>query len=134
MNNIIDEDFIRNEIIIKNWKEEYYKLLKKNDLKSLSKALELKRKNLPRYLYRYRIFNEKNINRIRREIQGFVFLACPNAFNDIYDTKSIINKGKKKFLENLKEKHKVSMKEHFTKKELDSIFEHENWFDEMLIK
>ena len=120
--------------IVKNWKEEYYKLLKNNDLNSYSKALEIKRENIPRYLYRYRVFDGKNINRIRREIHGFVFLTCPNAFNDIYDTKSIINMGKEKFFENLKEAYKVSLKKHFDEIELDSILKHENWFDEMLIK
>ena len=117
-----------------DWKIEYYELLKKSGHSNYSKALRIKKENLPKFLYRYRNFDINKLNRIRREIYGFIYLSKANSFNDPYDTRSVLNKGKREFIENLKSTYKKSMSNHFSNAEMENIFVKEDWFDEMLVQ
>ena len=117
-----------------DWKIEYYKLLKEGGINSYSKALELKKENLPRFLYKYRRFDKNKINRIDREIYGYVYLSKAKDFNDPYDTRSVLTNGKFEFIENLKPTYEKSMADHFSNDEKQSIYIKDNWFDEMLVR
>lgn len=117
-----------------DWKTEYYRLLKEGGHKNYSEALRIKKENLPKFLYRYRNFDKNKLNRIRREIYGFIYLSKANCFNDPYDTRSVLNKGKREFIENLKSIYEKSLTNHFSDAEMESIFVKENWFDELLVQ
>ena len=118
----------------KKWKKEYHELLKSSKSKDYSKALELKKQNLPKYLYRYRPFSIDKINRTIREIYGFIYLSNIKDFNDPYDTKSILNDGRQLFLEKIKKDYCKSMLKHFSVEELKTIFAKSNWFDEKIVQ
>ena len=117
-----------------DWKMEYYRLVKEGGLKNYSEALRIKKVHLPKFLYRYRSFDKNKLNRIRREIYGFIYLSKAKDFNDPYDTRSVLNKGKREFIENLKSTNEKSMLNHFSDDELENIFVKENWFDVMLVQ
>lgn len=119
---------------IRNWKKEYYELLRSGKFEDYSKALELKKQNLPKYLYRYRPFRIDRINRTRKEIFGFVYLSNIKGFNDPYDTKSILNDGRDLFIEKIKNDYKKSALKLFSTEELNAIFSKNDWFDEMIVQ
>lgn len=73
------------------WQEEFLRLYSSTDIDDVVKALELKRKFIPRKLYRYRPLSEDNFSYRKREIsEGDVFLSHPEKLNDILECWSIL--------------------------------------------
>ena len=72
-------------------KQEYITLLKKcldNNSYDIAKFIEYKHKIIPPKLYRYRAYNNDNIESLRKE---YIWLSSPNDFNDLFDSSVSIN-------------------------------------------
>ncbi len=73
------------------WKDEFVELLFSNDPAKIdaTKAAKLKYKNFPKYLYRYRTFDEDG-NHVKSLKENTVLLSDPSKFNDPYDSVFIL--------------------------------------------
>ena len=116
------------------WKEKFLKYFIQDNSEAVGKAFELKRSNIPRYLYRYRSLDtiekyDKVINEIKK---GTIYLANPNEFNDPFDSKSVINKINLNELLNKKKKIKEKFSLVFSQIKLDEIFNSHNWMTKLL--
>lgn len=72
------------------WKEEYVKMafpFKRNELK-IEESQNFKYKHMPQAFYRYRTFNENNIENLKN---GVEWQSYPSEFNDPYDSKLAIS-------------------------------------------
>ena len=67
-----------------NWKTEFVELYMSNNIDNFRQALELKRKNIPEKLYRFRsVRSEENLARVLNEIiSGQLYMAHPDELND----------------------------------------------------
>lgn len=95
-----------------SWHEEFYRLLCANDsgTENIGKAYELKNKNLPKAIYKYRETNEKQLDNF---LHDRVWLSNPANFNDPFDSLLTVdyeNIIKKRFLKTLLEKAKKDSK------------------------
>ena len=73
-----------------SWKDEFVKLFMSNDINDFSRALELKRTNVPRKLYRFRSIktDEKLAQIIDEIVLGQLYMAHPNELNDPFEMSS----------------------------------------------
>lgn len=113
------------------WKKEYFEFLNHQRIADieLDRAISLKLKNLPEFLYRYRPPSD---NAIKSLESGITYLSSPLDFNDPYDCSfsvSITSMVLKDFNENLPHLIEQSGGQiHFQDKELDEIIKSNDTF------
>ena len=115
-----------------DWKEEFLKLYLSGDQNDFLLALDLKRNNLPKKLYRYRSISKTSsyihvMNEIKR---GEIYLSQPTEFNDTFDSYSVLSS--KSYLDYWKDPYPLRevMKNHLSEDELTAIFDREDWREE----
>jgi len=85
----------------------------------------------PEKLYRYRPLN--NLNNIKNEIEGNIYLSHKRQLDDPYDLSTTLSSNTLSYyFQELKEFYKIIMQEVLTKDEIDSIFKEEYWFESLL--
>ncbi|WFD10782.1 DUF2971 domain-containing protein [Tepidibacter hydrothermalis] len=101
------------------WKKEFIKKMFAINIEDtdICGAIDLKYKNIPKSLFRYRTFDEKGHN-LDNLASDSVWLSSPMDFNDPYDSALTLNlqnrffdNTKKNFIETLKKNKSVSQKE-----------------------
>ena len=71
-----------------DWKDEFLRLYLSGEVEDHRQALELKEKNLPQKLYRFRPGN--NMNFVRDEILGLIYIPFIGGLNDPFDSSSLM--------------------------------------------
>lgn len=85
----------------------------------------------PEKLYRYRPLN--NLNNIKSEIEGNIYLSHKRQLDDPYDLSTTLSSNTLSYyFQELKEFYKIIMQEFLTKGEIDFIFKEEYWFESLL--
>ena len=113
-----------------NWKEEFKKLYFSPDVEDIPKAMELKRINMPSKLYRYRPLN--NIGHFEDEVtNAHVYMVNPKAFNDPFDSSSVLKIEDIKRSENVKNRYKDIFKRFADRKVVRSVFNNKDWFENL---
>ena len=117
-----------------NWKKEFMRLYTSNTVADYGKALDLKRKHIPRKLYRYRSITDKNIAyRFAEIVRGELYLSHPQELNDPFEGCSHL--GSTNPADYLKGKY-VEYSERFVgvipAEKHKAIFSSDNWFDELM--
>lgn len=117
-----------------SWKEIFLLNYINENVDNLGKALEIKRKNMPLKLFRYRALNsQKNMDRLYNEIANAeIYMACPDAFNDPFDSRSVINEESLNKIIRDKDRIRGNLKNKLNDGELVEIFEHKNWVVKLL--
>ena len=117
-----------------NWKKEFLDLYTSEDNNLFNKALELKKENFPKYIYRYRSLEDGSLKYRLDEIENAtLYLSHPKDLNDPFEACSCLEST------NLstyapKEKFKERYKDLLSKEEFTAIFESEDWFDKLIMK
>lgn len=110
------------------WKTDFLDLLMSDSVQKYSEALELKRKNIPTQLYRYRSLN--NMQYVLDEIiTGKIYLAHPKELNDPFDSCSILKSNSPSYYFNNKDIFKKSISGHVDEESLSQVFDREDWYD-----
>lgn len=114
-----------------DWKEEFVELLAKKEENAYQKALNLKRKEIPRFLYRYRsLGSQSNIDNVMSEIiDAKIYLASPKEFNDPFDGCSILRKENITGSDELKDAYIKFFSNLISENEIKSFMEKDNWFE-----
>lgn len=114
-----------------DWKDEFLEKYFGQDVKTMSEALEMKQRNMPEKLYRYRTLN--NVDYIKEEIcDGKIFLAHPKSLNDPFDSCSVLGSNVPKAYVANKADFQEQFKGKIAEKEYDAIFESEDWYEKMM--
>ena len=71
-----------------DWKDEFLRLYLSGEVEDHRQALELKEKNLPQKLYRFRPGN--NMNFVRDELLGLIYIPFIGGLNDPFDSSSLM--------------------------------------------
>ncbi len=120
-----------------DWKETFLKLFISEVDENYDKALELKRTNIPKKLYRYRsIDSDEKMEFTKGEIiTGEIYFADIKTFNDPFDSSSLLsNSVSSSYLNTpiIKDRWSISLKDHFSEQEFKKVFESENWYNKIL--
>jgi len=112
-----------------DWKDVFLNLYISDKYENHVKALEIKRKNIPQKLYRFRSL--ENIEQRLEEIRnGKIYLAHPQEQNDPYDTYSVLHSNKLE--DNLnKELYLKNYKGNLTEEQKKELFFAEDWLDKL---
>ena len=115
------------------WQEEFFELYTSGSVNDHSKALELKLKNIPTKLYRYRALSDENMGFGFNEIvKGELYMSHPNELNDPFEaTTCLLSLSPADYIHN-KEQYKESFKGKIPSDKLDKIFSEDNWFDAII--
>ncbi len=118
-----------------DWKEKFLELLVSNDVNMYGEALDLKGKNFPKKLYRYRSVSDQSIQlRIREIVFGEVYLSHPKEFNDPLEASSLLQYSNlSRYLSESKEKYKELFSKRLEPERFSSIFGEEDWFEQLVI-
>lgn len=74
-----------------DWKEEFLKLFISEDVNDYGRALDLKRKNIPEKLYRYRPLKKEDVKfRFGEIVRGELFLSHSKDLNDPFEVCSVL--------------------------------------------
>ena len=93
------------------------------DTRDYMEAMELKRRNLPSSLFRYRSWSKNTLREIETDS---IFLSPPDKFNDIFD--SWLGCGWRTLVEESKEDVRKKIQERYTDpSELQKIMDTDNW-------
>ena len=66
-----------------DWKDDFLRLYTSESVTDFGEALDLKRKNLPKKLYRYRSLSDETIKyRFAEIVRGELFMSHPKDLND----------------------------------------------------
>lgn len=76
-----------------NWIEKFWELYISDDADTIKQAFDLKKKNTPKFLYRYRnVSSYESLERVLNEIySGKIYLSNPKNFNDPFDCSTVLN-------------------------------------------
>ena len=115
-----------------DWKDDFFKLYESGKLDDFKTALELKRNNIPKKLYRYRTVTDENLQYRKKEIvDGELYLSHPDELNDPFEGCSLLHSKNPVIYadKNTFEKYyKLQGKED----EVRDIFADENWFEKLI--
>ncbi len=120
----------------KEWLDKFWELYDSSLHSNFSKALELKRNNIPKFLYRYRSL--ENMKYRLDEIRtGEIWIAAPSEFNevnDIFDAGSILysNKAEKYMGKDDKRLLYEKQFEQIEKEKFEQIFSGDNWYNKLI--
>ena len=114
------------------WKNEFLRLYTSEDIGDFKKALELKRKNLPQKIYRYRPVSNGNMEHRLSEIaDGTLYLSHPNELNDPFEIRSILHSTKAGDFLCAKEIYQQRFAASMTPEEYKRVFDAENYLEEL---
>lgn len=114
-----------------DWKDDFLDKYFSQDVKTMSEALELKQRNIPEKMYRYRTLY--NMVYIREEIyEGKIFLAHPKDLNDPFDSCSVLFHNVPKVYFGNKVNFQEQCRGKISEKEFYDIFESEEWYEKMM--
>ena len=66
------------------WTDDFFELFYSNDTKNIKKAHELKNKNIPNFLYKYKSIDDKGYTFDLLE-NDLIYLSNVNNLNDLYE-------------------------------------------------
>lgn len=113
-----------------NWKEVFIEKYFSESQEDYNEGLKIKSDNMPNSLYRYRSIN--NLDFLKNEIcRGEIFLSHPKAFNDPYDTASILSSKNPYDYYSDKEKAMDIFSKRMSKEQFEKIFLSANWGDSL---
>ena len=111
-----------------DWKEEFKNFYFSPNVEDIPKAMELKRVNMPSKLYRYRPLN--NVERFKDEvIDAHIYMASPKAFNDPFDSSSILKIEELKHSEKIKDRFEKLFRPFADRRIVREIFKHKYCFE-----
>ncbi len=115
-----------------DWKEKFFELYESGKSDGFSEALDLKRKNIPNRLYRYRTVTDENLQYRKNEIvEGELYLSHPDELNDPFEGCSLLQSTKPDIYADKStymEYYRLQGKED----EVKEIFADENWFEKLI--
>lgn len=118
---------------VSDWKDEFLRLFTSGSVDDFGKALELKRENMPRKLYRYRSLSKGSMqHRIGEIVCGELFLSHPNGLNDPFEVSSVLASNEPSGYMLDKEKFMVSFRESMLPADFERIFNSATWYDDLL--
>ena len=84
--NTFDMDKVKDN----DWKTEFLELYMSGDVEKFGQAIELKRRNIPKKLYRYRTISDDNITSYRfgEIVRGELYMSHPSELNDPLEASS----------------------------------------------
>lgn len=113
-----------------DWKKEFKNFYFSPNVEDIPKAMELKRVNMPSKLYRYRPLN--NVERFKDEvIDAHIYMASPKAFNDPFDSSSILKIEELKHSEQIKDRFEKLFRPFADRRIVREIFKHKDWFERL---
>lgn len=115
------------------WQEKFFELYTSGSLNNHSKALELKLKNIPTKLYRYRPLSDNDMKyRFNEIVNGELYMSHPNELNDPFEaTTCLLSLSPADYIHN-KEQYKEGFKGKIPFDTLNAIFSEDNWFEAMI--
>ena len=124
----------------KSWKETFLSLYMSFDHEKYKKSLELKRKNFPKKLYRYRpLTTKKHLKRVCDEIKtGTIYFSHRKDFNDPFDSAALLQGTKPNFYNNddyedsLMKTCKGLLSDFLTFEEIQEAFSKDDWYEKTL--
>lgn len=114
------------------WQDEFIKLYTSRSIEESRKAFKLKRHFIPSKLYRYREVSKENVHYRKKEItKGELFLSHPKKMNDPFECWSFLQSDfAKEYID------KRTFADYYRKtgqsKEVASILQAEDWFDQLM--
>ena len=113
-----------------DWKEEFKENYFSLDNMDLTKAISIKKENIPSKLYRYRPL-ENEIYFIDEVVNAHIYISSPKNFNDPFDSSSVLKAESIKTSEELKNRFKESFRNFADRKDIRHIFNSKHWFERM---
>lgn len=116
-----------------DWKNEFLQLYTSDAKGDFGKALDLKRKNMPQKLYRYRpVTNDSLHYRFNEIVQGELYLSRPIDLNDPFEGCSILhNSTPSEYIRN-KSSFQASFHKHMDSDTFTRIFEGDDWYEKLI--
>lgn len=120
-----------------SWKKVFLDLYMSFDYEKYKKALELKRKNFPNKLYRYRsLTTEAHLERVGDEIEtGTIFLSHRKDFNDPFDSVPLLQYTQANYYFNndiRKNEFKKHLFKYYTSEEIEDVFSNDDWYSKAI--
>lgn len=116
-----------------DWKNEFLQLYTSDTKGDFGKALDLKRKNMPQKLYRYRpVNNDSLFYRFGEIIQGELYMCHPAELNDPFEGCSILHSSAPSEYFRDSSIFQASLKNHVDDETLEYIFDGSDWFEKLI--
>ncbi|MBQ6863619.1 MAG: DUF2971 domain-containing protein [Clostridia bacterium] len=116
-----------------NWKNDFISLYTAGTPADYCNALDLKRNNLPKRLYRYRPITDASLKyRFNEIVRGELWLSHPKELNDPFECCSHLRVSEPGYYFDDKKLFEEMAKGIFEPKDFIEIFESEKWFDSLI--
>lgn len=113
-----------------DWKVDFLKLYTSDLASDFGEALDLKRKNLPKKLYRYRSLSDETIkHRFAEIVRGELFMSHPKDLNDPFEACSHLSSTDPASYMIDKATYEEQFAGKIPEDKYKEIFSGENWFD-----
>ena len=112
-----------------DWKDEFLRLYLSGEVEDHRQALELKEKNLPQKLYRFRPGN--NMNFVRDELLGLIYIPFIGGLNDPFDSSSLmLSSSLSDYFDSIA--YKKAFEKIWGKELPEEVFSKESWFEQLV--
>ena len=112
-----------------DWKDEFLRLYLSGEVEDHRQALELKEKNLPQKLYRFRPGD--NMNFVRDEILGLIYIPFIGGLNDPFDSSSLmLSSSLSDYFDSIA--YKKAFEKIWGKELPEEVFSKESWFEQLI--
>ncbi|MBS5512316.1 MAG: DUF2971 domain-containing protein [Faecalibacterium prausnitzii] len=112
-----------------DWKDEFLRLYLSGEVEDHRQALELKEKNLPQKLYRFRPGN--NMNFVRDELLGLIYIPFIGGLNDPFDSSSLmLSSSLSDYFDSIA--YKKAFEKIWGKELPEEVFSKESWLEQLV--
>lgn len=117
-----------------DWRTEFFDLYFSNDISKFREALDLKRRHIPKRLYRYRALDAESIikHRFDEIVKGELFLPHPNELNDPFEASSSLGDAEPSAYMSDKADFTILFKDKMRPEDYDRVFESDLWYNSLL--
>lgn len=117
-----------------DWKREFLDLYMSDDVAKFGQALELKRLQIPKKLYRYRTLSDENITKYRfgEIVRGELYMSHPSELNDPFEASSNLTASNPSAYIRDKEDFTKLFKDKICSDDFERVFNSDSWYENLL--